>query len=81
VLPAGFVNELPYLAGLDAMTDLAGMAPEQSGARLLARHHAVLLASALRTVDHAVCAQFPIGMHFWHPLSLGVLFWYSRGSS
>jgi hypothetical protein len=78
LLPAGFLNEtggyLPYLAGLLAMTGWLASRGATAWRGFAIATGLFCCALALRTVDQAVCAQFPIGTHFlWHLVNAGVL--------
>jgi hypothetical protein len=78
LLPTGFLNQsggyLPYLAGLLAMTVWLAWRRSAASHGFAAASGLFCLALALRTVDHAVCAQFPVGTHFlWHLVNAGVL--------
>ena len=71
----GSLAYLPNLAGLIVITSVLA-ARRAAAARSFALATAVFcLSLALRTVDQAVCARFPLGTHFvWHLLN-GLLLW------
>lgn len=78
LLPAEFLNRsggyLPYLAALLAMTVWLGWRRHAAWRGFAAATASFCVALALRTVDHAVCQQFPVGTHFlWHLANAGVL--------
>lgn len=74
----GSAGYLPYLAALVAMAAYLrarGTASDRDSARVFLGTTALfLVALALRTVDAALCPQFPLGTHFvWHLLNAVVL--------
>jgi hypothetical protein len=82
-LPDGFLNQsgayFPYVAGLSAITAYQ-YAERRANWRVYLLALLVFCVSlALRTIDQAVCAAFPLGTHFmWHVLNAAVLFVLSR---
>jgi hypothetical protein len=77
VVPRGFLNgSYYYLPALAALLVIAWLTPKGRCRRHLILAADVFMASiALRTVDLAVCAAFPLGTHFlWHSLN-GVVFY------
>ena len=73
--PATLNGSIGYMPALLAMIGVA-LAARGAARRSLALAAAVFTASlALRTIDRAVCAEFPLGTHFlWHLLNAVVLY-------
>jgi len=71
----GSLGYLPNLAGLAIVSGVLAMR-RAPAARSFALATTVFCVSlVLRTIDHAVCARFPLGTHFiWHMLN-GLLLW------
>jgi Ceramidase len=74
--PRPLNGSVGYLPALAALIAVALVAKEPSTRRSLALAALVFAVSlGLRTVDNAICPQFPLGTHFtWHILNAVVLY-------
>jgi hypothetical protein len=73
--PATLNGSVAYLQALLAMIGVAFAAHGTARHRLALAAVLFTASLALRTIDHAVCAQFPLGTHFlWHVLNAAVLY-------
>jgi Ceramidase len=84
VLPPDFLNgSYEYLPPLAALIVVGGLVRSRSkpaddgsvGSAILLAAAIFVVSLALRTIDRAVCASFPLGTHFlWHLLNAVVLY-------
>ncbi len=72
--PGALNGSLDYLPALAAMLILVWFAPANVRPAIWLATVLFLVSLAFRTIDQAVCAEFPLGTHFiWHLLNAAVL--------